>query len=180
MKTRRQAIQSALAVATVPLASAQEHQHQAPLVELKATKKVVKFFSIDEMKTMSRLVDMIIPRTDTPGAADANVHYIIDGNARTRAKLGADLRRGIASLNGEARKKNGRAFVDLSEPEQVAILTAFSKEEETSRAAFFKLLKDATVDGYYSTKEGLQQELGWNANTFLKEFPGCTHPEHQV
>ena len=180
MKTRRQAIQTALAAATVPLAVAQEHQHEAPLVELKTIKKVAKFFSADEMKTLSCLVDLIIPRTDTPGAADASVHFIIDGNSRARAKLGADFRRGIASLNGDARKKDGKAFVDLSEPEQVAILTAFSKEEGTSRAAFFKLLKDATVDGYYSTKEGLQQELGWNANTFLKEFPGCTHPEHQV
>ena len=175
MKTRRQAIQTALAAA-VPLAVAQEHQHESTLVQLPATKKVAKFFSADELKTLARLVDHIIPRTETPGAADANVHFIIDGNTRIRA----EFRRGIASLNGEARKKEGKAFVELTQPEQVAILTAFSNEHGTSRASFFKLLKNSTIDGYYSTKEGLQQELGWNANTFLKEFPGCTHPEHQV
>ena len=42
-----------------------------------------------------------------------------------------------------------------------------------------RLLKGATVDAYYSTREGLNTELGWNGNTFLTEFKGCTHKEHQ-
>jgi len=44
---------------------------------------------------------------------------------------------------------------------------------------FFAVLKGAAVDAYYSTREGLNMELGWNANTFLPEFKGCTHKEHQ-
>ena len=182
MKTRRQAIQSALAAATVPLAAAQQqqHQHEEPLTQIKNVKKTPKFFSADEMKTLARVVDLIIPRTDTPGAADAQVHFIMDGNARARQTFGVAMRRGLTSLNGEARKKDGKAFVDLSETEQIAMLTMFMNEQGTSRASFFKLVKDATIDGYYSTQEGLKTELGWNANTFLKEFPGCTHPEHQV
>ena len=43
-----------------------------------------------------------------------------------------------------------------------------------------KLVKDLTIEGYYTSKPGLTVELGWNANTFLSEFKGCTHPEHQV
>jgi hypothetical protein len=35
------------------------------------------------------------------------------------------------------------------------------------------------VDGYYSSKERQADELGWHGNTFLTEFKGCTHPEHQ-
>ncbi len=181
MKTRRQAIRSALAAATVPLAAAQQqHQHQEPLSQIQNVKKTPKFFGADEMKTLARVVDLIIPRTDTPGAADAQVHFIIDGNARARTSFGAAMRSGLTSLNGEARKKDGKAFVELSETEQIALLTLFMNEQGTSRASFFKMVKDATIDGYYSTQEGLKTELGWNANTFLKEFPGCTHPEHQV
>ena len=70
--------------------------------------------------------------------------------------------------------------MEITEAQQVALLKAFSQEQGTSRAAFFKTMKDQTIDGYYGSKEGLTQELGWNANTFLKEFPGCTHPEHKA
>ena len=44
---------------------------------------------------------------------------------------------------------------------------------------FFRSVKDMTVDAYYTSKEGLADELGWHGNTFLPEFKGCTHPEHQ-
>ncbi len=46
------------------------------------------------------------------------------------------------------------------------------------RQAHFKLLKDMTVDYYYSTEAGLVTELGYKGNTYLSDFPGCTHPEH--
>ena len=181
MKTRRLAIQTALAVAAVPLARAgQDHTHPGALVEIEAAKREAKFFGAAEMKTLARVVDLIIPRTDTPGASDAGVHYIIDSTARARKTFGAEVRRGIASLNTECRKKNGKAFLDVTEARQVALLQAFSEESGTSRAAFFKTMKDQTIDGYYGSKEGLMQELGWNANTFLKEFPGCTHAEHKA
>jgi hypothetical protein len=41
------------------------------------------------------------------------------------------------------------------------------------------MMKDMTIDRYYSSREGLSQELGWHGNTYLTEFKGCTHPEHQ-
>ena len=45
---------------------------------------------------LATLVDHIIPRSDTPGAADANVHYFIDWTAFTNAKRGAQLRKDLS------------------------------------------------------------------------------------
>jgi hypothetical protein len=36
-----------------------------------------------------------------------------------------------------------------------------------------------TVEAYYSTEIGLAQELGYQGNSYLREFPGCQHEEHQ-
>jgi hypothetical protein len=36
-----------------------------------------------------------------------------------------------------------------------------------------------TIDGYYTSEIGIKQELKYKGNTYLKEFKGCTHPEHQ-
>jgi hypothetical protein len=35
-----------------------------------------------------------------------------------------------------------------------------------------------TADGYYTSRVGLVDELGYKGNTVLAAFPECTHPEH--
>ncbi len=37
-----------------------------------------------------------------------------------------------------------------------------------------------TINGYYTSAIGIQQDLQYVGNDFLPEFPGCTHPEHQA
>jgi gluconate 2-dehydrogenase gamma chain len=43
---------------------------------------------------------------------------------------------------------------------------------------FFRLLKNLTADGYYTSRVGLLDELGYKGNTALSQFPSCTVPEH--
>ncbi len=42
----------------------------------------------------------------------------------------------------------------------------------------FRLVKNLTADGYYTSRVGLLQELGYTGNTALARFPVCTVPEH--
>jgi hypothetical protein len=129
-----------------------------------------KFFNKEEFETMAVLVDLIIPRTDTPGARDANVHRIIDSSVRPAQH--AEWREGLQWIASQQ-------FLKRSQEQQISILRKSSEEKDTAGARFFRLLKGATIDAYYSTREGLVTELGWNFNTYLPEFKGCTHPEHQ-
>ena len=39
---------------------------------------------------------------------------------------------------------------------------------------FFRLMKNLTADGYYTSRIGLLDELGYTGNTALLEFPSCT------
>jgi hypothetical protein len=45
-------------------------------------------------------------------------------------------------------------------------------------AQFFRALKNLTADGYYTSRPGLVQELGYNGNAYLASFPQFTIPEH--
>jgi hypothetical protein len=36
-----------------------------------------------------------------------------------------------------------------------------------------------TVEGFYTSKSGLVDVLGYQGRKYLAEFPGCIHPEHQ-
>jgi hypothetical protein len=42
------------------------------------------------------------------------------------------------------------------------------------------LLKQMTVNGYYTSATGIHKEMEYAGNTYLAAFPECTHPEHQA
>ena len=102
---------------------------------------------------IARLAEIIIPRTDTPGAIDAGVPAYIERRMKANPRLAAQITEGLATFDFDN--------IDATTP-------------------FFKLFKGLVVDGYYTSKAGLAQELGWHGNTFLSEFKGCDHPEHQA
>ncbi len=174
MNSRRDALKALIAAAAASQAVYAQHEHgSADLVQVKKAAKPVAF-SADELALTAVLVDLIIPRSDTPGASDAGVPLILDAVAAKNAAFKKQWLAGLQWLN------EGSAFRALTQEQQVAILTPVSIESTTAGGKFFKLAKDSTIDAYYSTREGLVSELGWHGNTFLKEFKGCTHPEHQV
>ena len=45
-------------------------------------------------------------------------------------------------------------------------------------ARFFRLIKNLTADGYYTSRVGLLEELGYVGNTMLAKYPSCSVPEH--
>jgi gluconate 2-dehydrogenase gamma chain len=42
----------------------------------------------------------------------------------------------------------------------------------------FRLVKNLTADGYYTSRIGLVEELGYSGNTALAKFPDCSVREH--
>lgn len=131
------------------------------------------FLSQSELDWLKALVDTIIPRTDTPGASDAGVPVFIDRRFAADPQLAESFRSGMKGLDAEAQTRFGAAFPALSPQQRIMLLTPHQED------SFFRVMKGLTVDGYYTSEAGLTQELGWHGNTFLTEFHGCTHPEHQ-
>jgi hypothetical protein len=165
MPSRRDALRTLAAGALAPTLHGQ-HQHPETLAQI-ATPQTPKIITGDDFRLLCRFVDMIIPPTDTPGAADAGVGFYIDGLAGQRPQLRQEIQQGLAALRTVG-------FPQADAEKQTAIL----KGMESSGDIFFKTLKDLTIDGYYSSRDGLVKELGYHGRTYLREFPGCTHPEH--
>jgi gluconate 2-dehydrogenase gamma chain len=126
-----------------------------------------------ELESLTALVDAIIPRTDTPGASDAGVPATIDRRLAANPQLADRFRSGIKALDADAQSRFGAAFFALTSPQKIELLKPRGEDP------FFRTVKDMTIDAYYTSREGLTEELGWHGNTFLSEFKGCTHPEHQ-
>jgi hypothetical protein len=165
MPSRRKTLQ-AMATTAVALPILGQHQHDAPL-SAKIPPYQAKIFSKEQLDLLAKLADIIIPATDTPGAAQAGVALLIDGSCSRNEALANAWKKALAWFAGQG-------------SDHAATIARIAKEQGTEGARYFKLLKDTTIDHYYATREGLHQELGWDANTYLAEFKGCTHPEHQA
>ena len=178
-RSRRDALKVVAAtVPVLPVLNAQEaHQHHAKPAEAKKETGIYtpKALTGEEFDTLALLVELIIPRTDTPGARDAGVHISIDKQCAASNRLKTSIRDGLRSLNASAAQQSSRPFARLDQAQQLALLQRMSDAEDP----FFKTIKNFTVEAYYTSEVGLKQELEWNANTFLAEFKGCTHKEHQ-
>lgn len=155
----------ALSAAALALPVFGQHRHSAagaPAAPYKA-----KWATASEMREMAETADLIIPRTDTPGASDAKVQEYIDYALAGDARRQAVLRAGLEWLRG------------MPVEQRAAALETASASPRTPHGRFFQMMKELTIDGYYQSREGLEGELGWRGNTYLTEFKGCTHPEHK-
>lgn len=127
--------------------------------------------SAEDYDLLGTLVDMILPATDTPGARDVGVHSMIDEDLAESSDTLRIVRNGLGGLR-EA------GFAAMMPQQRVAKLTAMSESTGSARE-FFETVKGLTIDAYYSTEVGLVEELGYQGNTYLAEFPGCTD-EHSL
>ncbi|MGH9502138.1 MAG: gluconate 2-dehydrogenase subunit 3 family protein [Terriglobales bacterium] len=149
---------------------------------------VPQFFKPQEFSNIEILTEMIIPHDDKPGAKDARVAEYIDflvfSSVEFQPGLQRDWTDGLALLEQLCQKEFGRAFAELGDAQRHNLMTSMSLPEVDPHArhegfAFFRLLKETTVEGFYTSRPGLIDTLEYQGLTYLAEFPGCTHPEHQ-
>jgi hypothetical protein len=162
------------------------HEGHATAAQTGATAKKPeppKFFNAAQMALISTISEIIIPTDDhSPGAIAAEVPAFADlmiseSPAETK-KLWTD---GLAAVDSLSQSRYQTAFTAATAAQQTGLLTEISKNEaspKTIEERFFRAIKNMTIDGYYTSKVGIHQELRYKGNTYLKEFKGCTHPEH--
>lgn len=202
MKDRRDALRIVGALGSTcafPFAAnelyAQHADHKATPAAAAPQPASPSFFTAAEFALISRLADLIIPATSTPGALGAGVPIYIDMVVGKNPAAQRVCRAGLTALNLSSRARHGKPFVELDESTQIAILTPLCEAADGEveapagsgrrargllrqpEVAFFKAMKSMTADGYYTSKVGLIDELGYRGNTVQAEFPVCTH-EH--
>jgi hypothetical protein len=153
--------------------AAMNHMQAAPAPPA-GTAYTLQFFSEEDSRLLDQLMEMIIPADEhSPGAQEA------------RTNLFADL---MVAGSNDAVKKQWQDGIRLIREEAVgsslaeALRRAAANEEnpKTDLDRFFVLLKQMTVNGYYTSATGIHKDMEYVGNTYLVAFPGCTHPEHST
>jgi len=161
--------------------------HGAP-VEISPAPYAPQFFTPQEFSVVEILAEMIIPTDETPGAKEAQVANYIDfvlfSAAEFRPALQESWTAGLALLGSGCASKFSCSFHEASSAQREELLTEMSLPERDPNAhhegfSFFALVKEMTLEGFYTSRVGLIDVLEYQGRSYLSEFPGCTHPEHQ-
>lgn len=146
-------------------------------------KHQLRFFTAAEVATITLISELIIPADEhSPGARDAGVPSFIDLMVSESSVETKTLwRNGLAAIDRLSQKEFGNLFNATTTEQQGTLLKVISRNEyrpKTIEERFFIAIKGLTVDGYYTSQPGIHEELRYKGNVYLRNFVGCTHPEH--
>ncbi|MDA8763869.1 gluconate 2-dehydrogenase subunit 3 family protein [Flavobacteriaceae bacterium] len=128
-----------------------------------------QFFDENEMKLITRLANLILPPHENGSIEEAEVPGFIEFIVKDISSLQKPLKKGLKWLDQESKQQFGKAFVDSSDTEQKSILDFIcyeleDVEEQPDGIAFFSLIRDLVVTGYFTSAVGLK-DLGYQGNS---------------
>lgn len=130
------------------------------------------FLSKEQGALVAEVAELMIPRTDTPGAKDAGVPAFIDVMLKDVYEE-EDRQRyvsGLKAFDDAARTTHQKGFVELSKSQQTELVRKFHDEavatelaEDTRpaylRRPFILMTKELTLLGFFTSEPGATQVL---------------------
>ena len=165
---RREAIRRAALLAGVALSP-----EWLTLVEQPRSAAQTSYLAPAQRAIMSAITDRIIPRTDTPGAADVGVPAFIDllyGEFMSPAERQL-LTDGLTRVEAAATSTHMASFATLDADSQDALLRGIAQAEEGREQSFFGLIRSATVLGYFTSEQVGRKVL--NYDPVPGRYDGC-------
>jgi hypothetical protein len=144
---------------------------------LRADRSALGFFDTHQMHTVAAACERIIPATDTPGAFVAECHrfaelIVAEQFTPERQRRFVD---GLVDLDQRAARLHQRLFVQLLPAQQDEMLSAVEFDaylvDGGFDATFWRDLKWLTLQGYYTSFVGVEQEL--QTNPVPGRYEGC-------
>lgn len=128
-----------------------------------------KYFTDHEMATLTVLADIIIPKDEVSGSAsDAGVPAFLDFIVQDMPDHQVPMRGGLRWLDTQCLHQFNKAFKDCTEKERMQIVDAIAypekaKPELKQGVAFFNLMRNLTVTGFYTSEIGVK-DLDYKGN----------------
>jgi hypothetical protein len=141
-------------------------------------------FNAAEYELVDQLAETLLPADETgPGAHAAHVAYYLDvvlyhsNPARLQS-----WKNGLAAIEALTREHFGAGFVACSasqRQEAMGLLVQNEAAPVTALDGFVLEFKRTVIDGFYASQLIQREHLGYQGNTAIMEFKGCTHPNFE-
>lgn len=145
----------------------------AAAAQLGATPTHPRFFTPEEYAVVDDLSEMIIPADEKSGGAKA---------ARVVDYIDVMLAEAFEQEERDDFRAGLKRFVSTPAAEREALLGRASQNEKRPRTPeekFFRLLKQYTVTGYYTSKIGIHDDLDYKGNVYQQgQYAGYLPEKH--
>lgn len=139
--------------------------------ELERNKKLQgeKFFTEEEMATITVLADIIIPKDEKSGSAsDAKVPEFIEFIVKDMPEHQVPMRGGLRWLDIQCLNRYNNTFKDTTTEQQLEMVNEIAypliaKPGMEQGVAFFNRMRDLTASGFFTTEMGIK-DLGYMGN----------------
>lgn len=135
-------------------------------------------FDAGEVALLDEVAETIIPRTDTPGAKDAQVGQIITVlvNECYTPEHRAIFHKGMVQLEDRSQREFGKSFMQLSAQERTELLSDLDSKARLHNALhsdphYFTLMKQLTLFGFFTSEVGATKVLRHEA--IPGRYDGC-------
>jgi gluconate 2-dehydrogenase gamma chain len=128
-----------------------------------------KFFTDQELATITILGDIIIPKDEVSGSAsDAKVTDFIEFIVKDMPEHQTPMRGGLRWLDLQCLKQFNKAFKDCSEADRIKMVDQIAYPEKAKKdmaqgVAFFNLVRDLVCTGFYTSEIGVK-DIGYIGN----------------
>jgi hypothetical protein len=136
-------------------------------------KNSVEFFTSEQIYFLDEMVETILPKTDTPGAKEANVGAFINVMVRDcytteQQKIFKD---GIEKIQTLSKEKYGNGFMKITPEQKQELLTLLNKEQKedsitkktTDPKHYFRMIIELTLLGFFTSEDGASKTLRYAA-----------------
>ncbi|MEM1325370.1 MAG: gluconate 2-dehydrogenase subunit 3 family protein [Bacteroidota bacterium] len=142
---------------------------------------VGEFFDEAGVRSLSRVIDILIPKTDTPGALEAGVLEFLDGfaNSFLPEEDQQKLRDGLAAMDTDSEARFGKSFNDASAEQQLELIQAYDQaafgdtdaENPFEAKDFYPQIKESVCWAYCTSEKGAKEHLQFVFDP--REYSGC-------
>ena len=127
-----------------------------------------KLFTLKQMQILHDICAVVLPRTDTPSAAELDVHGFLDHQLSVCYDQ-ENQQQALAivdKINDQSKSHFSKTFIELTSSIQQDLLIALEAEKLGFTAQdkqAFKALKSLLVFGFFTTEIGATQALNYQA-----------------
>jgi len=138
-----------------------------------------KFFTEEQANTITEISEIILPKTDTPGAKELGVPQFIE-DIISLCSDNDDQKRfllGLETFKNDVEHQYGKSFSSIDLKLKQAVIGNLNTSLQNSDSKlndvlfFYRKLKEITILGYFTTEIGATQVLQYKA--IPAEYKGC-------
>jgi Gluconate 2-dehydrogenase subunit 3 len=103
---------------------------------------------------LAEIVETIIPKTNTPGAKELNVHQFVERMVKDcyDKKAQETFSKGVDLVDASAKSNFSKTFLECDAKQRLEVLNKMSKSENSDEKNFVQLVKGLTIEGYLNSE----------------------------